>query len=128
MSFHDPHLLVAAGESVFAISGVRILRIERYEAEGEPQLDLSRMLGGKPVTPGPETTVVVVSVGRDRARGLIVDKAIGIATFDQHQIVPPPDFGEDVDLAYLAGLVKWEDRFAVVLDLDRLLAEVEAAA
>lgn len=128
MSFRDPHLLVVAGESIFAIGGPRIVRIERYEAKGEPQLDLSRLLGGEPAIPGPETTLVVVSTGPGHSQGLIVDKATGIVTFDEHEIVPPPDFGEHVELPYLAGLVKWEERFALVLDLDRLLAEMEPVA
>ncbi len=128
MSFHEPHLLVRAGGRSYAIPGPRILRIAGYEDGAEERVDLSHMLGGEAAVVGLETSVVVVTAGAGEPIGLIVDEATGIATYRGDELLAPPDFGPAIALTYLAALAPHGDGFAIVLDVDGLLAEWKADA
>lgn len=128
MSFHEPHLLVRAGGRSYAIPGPRILRIVRYEDAAEARVDLSHMLGGEAAVVRQETPVVVVGAEADASIGLVVDEATGIVTYRGDELLAPPDFGPATELTYVAALAPQGDTFAIVLDLDRLLAEWKADA
>jgi len=54
--------------------------------------------------------------------GVVADAMSRVVTLGQNDIDAPPPFGTPIGLEYLAGLARLDDRFALLLDLDRALA------
>ena len=127
MSSHDPHLLFSAGGHAFAVSGPCIVEVTRYEDVGDvPRVDLSDALGGPPAQIGPYTCAIIVRGGEaQQAVALVADEATEVVTFRADDLLDPPDFGPNVVLPYLAALARTGEKFAVVLDVGRLLTEVK---
>ncbi len=83
------------------------------------------------------TCIIVVQVGHKGqtiTMGCIVDEVREVMDFADHQIEPPPDFGVQVDTRSILGIGKdterrekkeKEDRVAILIDVDRVLAESE---
>jgi len=54
--------------------------------------------------------------------GVVADAMSRVVALDADAIEAPPPFGTPIGLEYLAGLARLDDRFALLLDLDRALA------
>ncbi len=96
-----------------------------------PVIDLALKLGFPSTEITPRTCIVVVSTNVDGAAtpmGVIVDEVIDVATLPAAAIDPPPNFGSPIDLAYLTGITRTEERYVLVLDLTRILAPDEILA
>src|SRR5205085_2962707 len=85
-------------------------------------------------TDATRTTCVVVVETRHRGDtivvGLIADSVSEVLDLTAGQIEPPPAFGTNVRVDFLAGMGKLEGRLILVLDIDCILspAEVEETA
>jgi purine-binding chemotaxis protein CheW len=93
-----------------------------------PVLDLTVKFGlpESPVTK--RTCIVVVEValdGEPAVMGVVVDAVSQVLELSPSDIVPPPAFGTSVRVDYLLGLGKLGDRFALLLDIDRVLSAAE---
>lgn len=94
-----------------------------------PVLDL-RSRFGIPEVPYTKFTVIVIANVGTRVVGLIVDSVSDVLTVAREEIEPAPDFGTPANANLVSGMIKNNDRLAVLLDLDRILsldASVEAA-
>lgn len=126
MSKREPYLTVSVGTYSLALPGSRIVEVVRYGDAGDVAIaDLGRLLGGAKAVVEARTCVVVVSAGA-RNIGLLVDGATDVVDYAPADLIDPPDFGPGVNLAYLAALARGDRGFVIVVDLDDVLARVEA--
>ena len=83
-------------------------------------------LGPRPITRW--TCFVIVEAVMDGERtslGLLADSVSEVLDLGPDDIEPPPAFGTRVSMDYLRGLGRQEQRFILLLDLDRLLSTQE---
>jgi purine-binding chemotaxis protein CheW len=93
-----------------------------------PVVDLSARfgLGERPVTK--TTCIVVLEVEQDSERtviGVIVDAVNQVIDLTPDDIEEPPSFGTRVRLDYLFGMGKLGKKFALILNIDRVLSNSE---
>ncbi|MDX9739881.1 MAG: chemotaxis protein CheW [Gammaproteobacteria bacterium] len=92
-----------------------------------PIIDLRRRLGMPRIDYGATTVIVVANVvtaGRERLVGLIVDAVSDVCDVTADDARPTPDFGASVDVRYMHGMAALGERMVVLLDIDRLLDDV----
>ena len=91
-----------------------------------PVVDLAVWLG-RPETPTTSRTcllVVEATAGSDTSLvGLLIDGVNRVLDVCSDALEPPPPFGTLMPPEFIAGMAKVGDRFAYLLDLDRVLAE-----
>jgi len=78
------------------------------------------------------TCIVVVQVRLSSQQniqmGLIVDSVEEVVTLNGNDIEPTPEFGTQVDTAYLLGMAKVNGKVKTLLDIDRVVAPESLAA
>lgn len=89
-----------------------------------PVVDL-RMRFGLPLRDYDKFTVVLIAMISGKMVGLLVDAVSDVLTVESDQLRPAPDFGPEVDSRFIDSVFQTHDRLAVVLNLDRLLADHE---
>lgn len=96
-----------------------------------PVVDLAVKFG-LPASPlGKTTCVVIVEVALDGERavmGVLADDVAEVIDLDADSIEPPPPFGTTARVDYLTGMGKIGRKFALVLDIDRVLSSDEILA
>lgn len=96
-----------------------------------PVVDL-RIKLGLPATVVTGTTCVVIvdisSQGASATVGLLADDVRQVMELAADDVEPAPSFGTKIDLAFLRGMGDLGDRFALILDIDRLLTSLELLA
>ena len=96
-----------------------------------PVIDLRLKFGmeGKETTD--KTCVVVLQVthaGGAITMGAIVDEVSEVLDITAEQIEPAPDFGSEVDTAFIMGMGKVGKMVVLLLDIDKVLSSAEIAA
>lgn len=72
----------------------------------------------------PLTVVVVLQTNdgnKTRTMGVVVDSVSDVITVDKTKIQEPPDFGKKVNNEFINGLVSFNERMVILLDVDKLL-------
>jgi purine-binding chemotaxis protein CheW len=92
-----------------------------------PVIDL-RLKFSMPEKEYTKFTVIIIANAGAKSVGLIVDSVSDVLSVASDKVSPPPDFGSTIDSFFVSGLLKAADRLAILLDLDRLLAESEINA
>jgi purine-binding chemotaxis protein CheW len=97
-----------------------------------PIIDLRRRFGLEAVEYGPMTVVVVLKVmdvtgEHSRVMGIVVDAVSDVYNVQEDALKPAPDFGGDVDVAFVKGLASVNESMVIMLDIDRLLNSDELA-
>ena len=92
-----------------------------------PIVDLRLRFGLAKEEQTDETRIMVVNVS-GKTIGIIVDAVSEVLRISQDQIAPPPPTVAGLGREYLTGLVKLENRLLILLDIDKILGEEEAAA
>jgi len=92
-----------------------------------PIVDLRLRFGLAQEDPTDETRIMVVNVA-GKTIGIIVDAVSEVLRISHDQISPPPSTIAGLGRDYLTGLVKLGDRLLILLDIDRILGQEEAAA
>src|SRR5699024_8196605 len=67
-----------------------------------------------------DTRILIVSIN-DVQIGLIVDSATDVLDIDPASIDPSPEIVGDIDVTFVKGVAKLEDRLLILLDLARVL-------
>jgi purine-binding chemotaxis protein CheW len=92
-----------------------------------PVIDLRRRFGGEaPSDPASGKLIVAPLAGASVA--LVVDDVSGVERIPDELIQPPPSLASArVAPPFLSGVVRWNDRVLMVLDLDAVLSADEHA-
>ena len=93
-----------------------------------PVVDLAVRFGMPPTEAGSRTCIVIVEVHSDGERtvmGILADSVSQVLELPAAEIEPPPAFGAGVRVEYLRGMARMGSKFALVLDLDRVLSLAE---
>ena len=85
-----------------------------------PVVDL-RLRIGMSAQPYGRLAVIVFLAAGGQVAGYIVDAASRVIDLERAQIKPPPDMADGVDVSFLAGIARSNDRVIMVLDIDALL-------
>jgi len=138
------HLTVVLGEETFGIAVIQVREIIRMQKitpvpqmpdfvkgvinlRGRviPVIDL-RMKFNLRADLGERTCVVVVQVnlGPDKKvqMGLIVDRVDEVINITEADIEPTPEFGVNVDHAFLLGMAKVKGQVETLIDINRVVA------
>ncbi|MBI5496348.1 MAG: purine-binding chemotaxis protein CheW [Deltaproteobacteria bacterium] len=93
-----------------------------------PVVDLAVKLGQPPSLVARRTCIVVVQAraeDRPLLLGIIADSVHQVVDLRPEDIEPPPPFGVRIRLEYLTGMVRMDAKFALLLDIDRVLGTEE---
>ncbi len=93
-----------------------------------PVVDLSVRFGLGERPPTKTTCIVILELEQDSERtvmGAIVDAVNQVIDLAPDDIEEPPAFGTRVRLDYLFGMGKLGKKFALILDIDRVLSNSE---
>jgi purine-binding chemotaxis protein CheW len=98
-----------------------------------PVADLAVKFGLPPTTPTKLTCVLVIEAvveGEPLTFGVLADAVNAVVDLGDDQVEPPPSFGPQVAVSYLVGMGKLDQRFVLLLDIDRVLSapEMDVAA
>jgi purine-binding chemotaxis protein CheW len=72
-----------------------------------------------------ETCAIVFQMeddGRKSLMAVLSDSSGEVLTISESDIHPPPTFGADIDIEYLAGMVRLGDEYVLLLNVDRVLS------
>lgn len=89
-----------------------------------PVIDL-RLRFGIEETDYIESTRIIIVYLDDVEVGLIVDEANDVIDIPEEQIEPAPQVVGSVDLDYISGVAKVDDRLLILLDLQKVLTNKE---
>ena len=89
-----------------------------------PLVDLHVRLGFPACEPSVSSCILVTEVadaaGRTATLGLVVDRVMDVVSFADAEIDQPPEIGVRWPVDYLAGVVRRDGGFVLLLDLARL--------
>ncbi len=92
-----------------------------------PIVDLRLRFGMSEEEVTDETRIMVVNVV-GKTIGIIVDAVSEVLRVNEEQIAPPPPTVAGLGQEYLTGLVKFDSRLLIMLDIDQILGEEGNAA
>ena len=92
-----------------------------------PVIDI-RLKFKKPALDYDERTCIIVLETGGLAAGLIVDSVSEVSSIPDEEIVAPPEYGATAQNRYICGIGSADGKVKLILDVDKLLDEEEAAA
>lgn len=96
-----------------------------------PVIDLSARFGREPAQTTRRTCIVIIEVQSEDGHqvvGLIVDAVNEVLEIAAADIEPAPSFGAGIRTDFIRGMGKIDNRFVVILDVDRVLSTADLAA
>lgn len=105
-----------------------LLGLRDVRGHGVPVIDLRLKLGLSRTVPTPDTRVLVMDIPLDDRMltlGMVADRVFEVTPFRRDQIGQAPDIGSHWQSDYIAGVVRREQGFVVLIDLGRLLSETD---
>jgi purine-binding chemotaxis protein CheW len=72
-----------------------------------------------------DTCIVVMDITFENDNllvGILVDSVIEVMEFESDKILPPPNLGKKYQSKYIYGIVKKNDKFIMLLDIDMLFS------
>ncbi len=96
-----------------------------------PVVDLSARFGKGNTQIAKRTGIIIVETvhdGEDSGQqdiGIIVDAVNEVVDINQQEIEPPPSFGAGIRPDFITGMAKRNNRFVILLNVDRVLSVEE---
>jgi purine-binding chemotaxis protein CheW len=90
-----------------------------------PVVDMRIKFGMSATEKTINTCIVVVEVdfeGEDTILGALVDSVQEVFELEPGEIEPPPKIGTGLNREFIKGMGKKEDKFIIILDIDKLLS------
>jgi purine-binding chemotaxis protein CheW len=90
-----------------------------------PLIDTKIKLNMPPVEFTQDTCIIVMDINIDSDNlllGILVDAVVEVMEFDEDKILPPPNIGKKYHSKFIYGIVKKEDKFIMLLDIDMLFS------
>jgi purine-binding chemotaxis protein CheW len=103
-----------------------LLGLRDVRGQGVPVIDLRLRLGMSGTVRTPHTRMLVLDVpvaDRVLALGLVADRVFEVVPFRGEQIENAPDIGIRWRSDYIAGVVRRDGGFVVIIDLARLFSD-----
>ena len=107
-----------------------LLGLRDVRGQGVPTIDLRLKLGLPKTEPTPNTRVLVLDIPleqRTLSLGMVADRVFEVIPFRRSQIEPAPGIGIRWSSEYIAGVVRRDEGFVVIVDLARLLSSGDTA-
>lgn len=107
-----------------------LLGLRDVRGQGVPTIDLRLKLGMAQTEVTSHTRVLVLDIPfKDRllTLGLVADRVFEVTPFRKDQIEGAPEIGIRWNSDYIAGVVRRENGFVVIIDLTRLLSSDDTA-
>lgn len=99
--------------------------IVNLRGEMLPVLDM-RVILGVPAEPiSLDSCVIVTEIeveDEPMTVGLLADSVQQVIAISDAEIKPPPKIGANVDIAFLSGIGKVDERFVMILNMDKILS------
>lgn len=95
-----------------------------------PVIDLAARFGKGNTQIAKRTSIIIVENGtseHSQDMGIIVDAVNEVIDINQGDIEPPPSFGVGIRLDFIDGMVKRNNRFVILLNIERVLSLEEMA-
>jgi purine-binding chemotaxis protein CheW len=102
-----------------------LMGLRDVRGQGVPTIDLRLKLGLSKTEPTPNTRVLVLDVPVDQrvlTLGMVADRVFEVIPFRRNQIETAPEIGVRWNSDYIAGVVRRNEGFVVIIDLARLLS------
>ena len=96
-----------------------------------PVTDLRLKLGMPATERTVNTCIVIVEIdidGEQMHMGVLTDSVQEVLDLDPGQIEPAPRLGTKLNTEFIRGMGKRDDRFMIILDIDKVLSSDELAA
>jgi purine-binding chemotaxis protein CheW len=98
-----------------------------------PVMDLSARFGRKPSAISKRSCIVIVEVeggegdssSNKQVLGMLVDAVNAVVEIAAGDIEPPPSFGTRIRPDFIAGIGKFNGKFVILLDIERVLSSEE---
>ena len=95
-----------------------------------PIIDLGERFGKGPATVTKRTTILILEVEHDGTQqeiGVMVDAVNAVIEIPTENIEPPPAFGTRIQVGFIAGMGRLNDRFHIILNVEAVLSIDEIA-
>ncbi|WP_018247228.1 chemotaxis protein CheW [Orenia marismortui] len=92
-----------------------------FRGEVIPVIDLRKKFGLE-LRDYDNFTVIIVLEIKDKIVGVIVDQVSDIISFSKEDIQDDLDFGSEVDMTFIRGMAKLEDRLVMLLELNKIVS------
>lgn len=89
-----------------------------------PVIDLRTRFGIEPIEHSSSTRIIIVHL-EELEVGLIVDGANDVIDIPEDIIEPSPEVVGTIDVDYIDGVAKLEDRLLILLNLQKVLSKTE---
>ncbi|TVR00885.1 MAG: purine-binding chemotaxis protein CheW [Spirochaetaceae bacterium] len=96
-----------------------------------PVIDLRTKFGMERIEHTVRTSIVVTEIASQGdliTIGCLADSVQEVVDITSDQIEDPPKIGTTVDTDFIAGVGKKDDRFIIILDVDRVFRDAELSA
>ena len=94
-----------------------------------PVVDLKVIFGAAEEKAQTDSSIIVAQVdfeGERLTAGILADAVEEVVDLDRDSVEPAPTFGSRIDGAFIKGIAKRDDRFVIILDLERALSGASA--
>ncbi|NTV94596.1 MAG: purine-binding chemotaxis protein CheW [Thiobacillus sp.] len=95
-----------------------------------PVIDLAVRFGRQPTLVARRTSIVILEVMDDNGKqdlGILVDAVHEVLEIPGKEIEPPPAFGAKIRTDFIRAMGKVNDKFVIILNIDRVLSVEEMA-
>ncbi len=138
------HLTFMLGKETFAIGILAIKEIIEYgqlttvpmmpvfirgvinlRGSVVPVVDLAVRFGGTPAEVTRRTCIIIIEFAAEdetQVAGVVVDAVNEVLEIPAADILPPPAFGASIRADFIKGMGKVQDKFVIILDVDKVLS------
>jgi purine-binding chemotaxis protein CheW len=139
----NQYLTFALGQELYGVEILRVQEIKGYVAPTAvpntpphikgvmnlrgtiiPVVDLRAKLSLNETEYNQFTVIIVMTIG-SKVVGLIVDSVSDVLNIPQADIQAPPEFGGTVDVRFIDGMAKAEEKFVMLLNMNKIIADGE---
>ncbi|MBP9712875.1 MAG: chemotaxis protein CheW [Sterolibacterium sp.] len=96
-----------------------------------PVIDLAARFGAAPTTVQRRTCIVIIEILQEDGRqdiGILVDAVSEVLEIPGSEIEPAPAFGAKIRTDFIAGMGKIQQKFVILLNIQRVLSVDEMAS
>ena len=93
-----------------------------------PVVDLRLAFGMPPVLVSVNTCIIIVEAtvgGEGMVLGLLADSVQEVIELERGSVQPAPRIGTRLDTGFITGIGRQDDRFVIILDIDRVFSHDE---